>query len=201
MLPKNNNACTFNWMELFGIEVSYDCNVLQNHNNRHRFWAFAPALLTLVLAGCAGPSSSASPNSDQSAPIEPSPSTSAKFGRYTIAFSGLCQAPDTLYEIIEDSELIDLGLLAPSDIELSMRELGTSLRYSANWAKQDEAEYGPIPDPKLISDFKSKGEQVLKLRLALLRGDHVGISTLISEIQNLFERGKMVCDWRDQNSK
>jgi len=113
---------------------------------------------------------------------------------------GLCEAPESLNEILADSELIDLGLLAPNDIELSMRELGISLRNFAEWAQRDVQEYGPIPDPSLISDLNTKGEEILKLRLALLRGEDIAISDQMLEVEALFVRGKKVCDWRDENS-
>jgi hypothetical protein len=141
-----------------------------------------------------------STNSEPSTVFEPSPSKSPLFEKYSFTFLGLCEAPESLYEIVSDSKLIDLGLLAPSDIELAMRELGISLRNTAEWAQRDELEYGPIPDPELIPDLNAKGEQILKLRLALLRGEKISISEQVLEIDALFARGKKICDWRDENS-
>jgi len=170
-------------------------------NNRSYVALIGFSLLVLTIAACGPGVNAEGANVDETSTVStPLPTESPLFEKYSFAFLGLCEAPESLNEIAADAELIDLGLLAPSDIELSMRELGISLRSFAEWAERDVQEFAPIPDPMLISDIKSKGDEILKLRLALLRGEKVTISDQILEIESLFARGKKVCDWRDENS-
>jgi len=130
----------------------------------------------------------------------PEPSQSPLFDKYSFAFLALCEEPEVLYEIKSDSEYVDRGLLVASDVELAMRELGTDLISLADWAQRDVQQYGSIPDVDLISDIQAKGEDILKLRLALIRGENVSISEDIQQVEELFVRGGKVCDWRDENS-
>jgi hypothetical protein len=159
--------------------------------------------VVLSTSGCFGSGAINSSSSDpttSSFVTSPSPKESNSLEKSLLAYVGLCYEPDSLLDVEADSQLIDLGLLAPSDVELSMRELGMSLRLSAKWAQQDVIDYGPIPDAELISDFNSKGEEILKLRLALLRGEKVTIDDQVTQVKELFARGKKVCEWNDENS-
>ena len=125
---------------------------------------------------------------------------SIKINPYSLGFIGLCQAPDSLFEVKADSKLIDKGLLLPTDVEGSLKTLGIDLSNSARWLKDDIDEYGPIPDATLSSDMETLAEEILKARIAILSGKSVSIDEQVQNVEALFERGKKVCEWHAENS-
>ena len=139
--------------------------------------------------------------SDQAASASASPSSSSNLiNPYSLGFIGLCEAPDSLLEVKADSNLIDKGLLLPTDIESSLKTLGVDLFNRAGWLKDDIDEYGPIPDATLFSDMEILAEEILKARIAILSGKSVSVDEQVQNVEALFERGKKVCDWHDENS-
>jgi hypothetical protein len=123
-----------------------------------------------------------------------------KINPYSLGFIGLCQIPESLYEVQADSKLIDEGLLLPKDVEGSLKTLGIDLSARAGWLRDDINEYGPIPDTTLVSDMESLAEEVLKSRIALLSGKSVSVAEQVQNVEALFERGKKVCEWHEENS-
>lgn len=161
--------------------------------------------LIALISGCG---SNADPyDIDQSlregadASFSPYPSgPTIKINPYSLGFIGLCEAPDSLFEVKADSKLIDKGLLLPRDIEESLKSLGIDLYSRAGWLKDDVDEYGPIPDATLLSDMELLSEGILKARIALLNGKSVNVEEQVQNVEALFERGKKVCEWQDENS-
>ena len=138
---------------------------------------------------------------DQAASASASPSSSSNLiNPYSLGFIGLCEAPDSLFEVKADSKLIDQGLLLPTDVEGSLKTLGIDLSNRAGWLKDDIDEYGPIPDATLFSDMEILAEEILKARIAILSGKSVSVDEQVQNVEALFERGKKVCDWHDENS-
>lgn len=127
-------------------------------------------------------------------------STAIKLSPYSLGFIGLCETPDSLFEVKADSKLIDRGLLLPTDFEGSLKTLGIDLANRAEWLKDDIAEYGPIPDPSLFSDLEILAEEILKARISILNGRSVSVDGQVQNVEALFERGKKVCEWHDENS-
>lgn len=135
------------------------------------------------------------------ASFSPYPSGPAiKINPYSLGFIGLCEAPGSLFEVKADSKLIDKGLLLPADIEGSLRTLGIDLVNSAGWLKIGIDEYGPIPDATLFSDMETLAEEILKTRIAILSSKSVSVDEQVQNVEALFERGKKVCEWHDENS-
>lgn len=138
---------------------------------------------------------------DQAESANASPySSSNLINPYSLGFIGLCETPDSLFEVKADSKLIDEGLLLPTDIEGSLKTLGVDLFNRAGWLKDDIDEYGPIPDATLFSDMESLAEEILKTRIAILSGKSASIDEQVKNVDALFERGKKVCEWHDENS-
>jgi hypothetical protein len=138
---------------------------------------------------------------DQAASASASPSSSSNLiNPYSLGFIGLCDAPDSLFEVKSDSKLIDKGLLLPTDVEGSLKTLGIDLNNRAGWLKDDIDEHGPIPDETLFSDMEILAEEILKTRIAILSGKLVSVDEQVKNVEALFERGKKVCDWHDKNS-
>ena len=135
------------------------------------------------------------------ASFSPYPSGSPiKINPYSLGFIGLCEVPDSLFEVKADSKLIDKGLLLPTDIEGSLKALGVDLFNRAGWLNDDIDEYGPIPDATLFSDMEILAEEILTTRIAILSGKSASINEQVQNVEALFERGKKVCEWHDENS-
>ena len=161
-------------------------------------------LLVAFASGC-GPGSETieleQATRDQAASASAYPSSSSNLiNPYSLGFIGLCEAPDSLFEVKADSKLIDKGLLLPTDIEGSLKTLGVDLFNRAGWLKNDIDEYGPIPDATLFSDMEILAEEILTTRIAILSGKSASIDEQAKNVDALFERGKKVCEWQGENS-
>lgn len=176
-----------------------------NPNNRAVFRkATLAAFLMVFASGCGAGSEPIDLEQavrDQAASASASPSNSSNLiNPYSLGFIGLCETPDSLFEVKSDSKLIDKSLLLPTDVEGSLKALGIDIANRAGWLKDDIDEYGQIPDATLFSDMEILAEEILKTRIAILSGKSASVDEQVQNVEALFERGKKVCEWHDENS-
>ena len=139
-------------------------------------------------------------NSQTSTPF-PSSSPSPTLDVNIFTFASLCTSPESLVSLREESDFVNRGLLGATDIEQSMKSLGTELIHDAKWSQSSWDELAAsYSDKDLLNDYVILGEEILRARLNLIGGSPSSIEPLISKAEALSKRSELFCKWVDENS-